>query len=315
MNKFKIGVSSCLLGNKVRYDGGHQLDRWITGVLSNYVEFVPVCPEVECGLGIPREAMRLVGNAEDYRLLTNKTGIDHTARMLDWSDGRLEELADADLCGFIFKKGSPSNGLERVKIYNEKGMPVGNGSGIFAKNFLKKFPYLPVEEDGRLHDPNLRENFIESIFTMKRWREAMDSGCSQSKLMKFHTNHKLLLFSHNEAIYRKMGKLVANHEQLPQEKLCHEYFQLLIKAMKLKPTVKKHINVMQHVMGYFKKDLSPDEKQELLEVFDNYREELVPLIVPITLLNHYVRKYKKDYLKQQLYLNPHPIELKLRNHV
>lgn len=315
MDRFKIGVSSCLLGNKVRYDGGHKHDRWITGVLGEYVEFVPVCPEMECGLGIPREAMRLVGDAEDHRLVTRKTGIDHTDRMLNWAEEKLDELEGQKLCGFIFKKGSPSSGMERVKIYGENGMPAASGSGIFAEMFMERFPHLPVEEDGRLNDPRLRENFIESIFTMKRWREAMSSGCTQKKLVEFHTSHKMLIFSHNENGYRKMGKIVANHEQFSDEEVCERYFELLLSAMKLKPTVKKHVNVMQHIMGYFKKELSPDEKQELLEVIDQYRDGLVPLIVPITLLNHYVRKYDKDYLKKQWYLNPHPIELKLRNHV
>ncbi|WP_027178634.1 YbgA family protein [Maridesulfovibrio bastinii] len=314
MSKFKIGVSSCLLGNKVRYDGGHQLDRWITDELGAYVEFVPVCPEVECGLGIPREALRLVGSIENYRLMTQKTGIDITDKMSFWSESKLEELQKENLCGFIFKRKSPSSGMERVKIYNPQGMPVNKGVGIFAKMFMEKFPTLPVEEDGRLHDPILRENFIESIFTMQRWRETVEPEFSIKKLMKFHTNHKLLIFSHHESTYRQMGKLVANHDKQDDSDVCGQYFLLLSKALKYKPTIKKHINVLQHIMGYFKKDLSQDEKSELLEVFENYRKELVPLIVPVTLLNHYVRKYDKDYLKKQYYLNPHPIELKLRNH-
>lgn len=315
MNKFSIGVSSCLLGNKVRYDGGHQLDRWITDELGKYVDFVPVCPEVECGLGIPREALRLVGTPEDYRLITQKTGIDYTDQMSIWAKRKVEELKTEQLCGFIFKRKSPSSGMERVKIYSPQGTPVNKGVGIFAKIFMNEFINLPVEEDGRLHDPGLRENFIESIFVMKRWRESLNSGISIKKIMDFHTSHKLLLFAHHEKTYREMGKVVANHDNKNIDELYSTYFNLLTKILKFKPTIKKHINVMQHVMGYFKNDLTSDEKKELLEILDNYRNELVPLIVPITLLNHYVRKYEKQYLKGQWYLSHHPVELKLRNHV
>ena len=312
--KIRIGLSTCLLGENVRYDGGHKRDRFVTDTLGQFLEFVPVCPEMECGLGVPRESMRLVGDLESPRLVTNRTKIDHTERMVDWARNRVKELEKENLCGFIFKSNSPSSGMERVRVYSEKGMPVRKGVGMFARIFMDHFPLLPVEEDGRLHDIRLRENFIERIFALKRWREIMGNKRSRGKLVTFHTQHKLLLLSHSPKHAGAMGKLVAKAKQLPQGELYSEYQDLLMQALKLKTTIKKNINVLQHMMGYFKKQLSSDEKQELLETIDRYREGYVPLLVPITLVKHYVRKYDQPYLKQQIYLNPHPIELKLRNH-
>jgi uncharacterized protein YbgA (DUF1722 family)/uncharacterized protein YbbK (DUF523 family) len=308
-----IGVSSCLLGNKVRYDGGHKHDRYITGQLGQYFKFIPVCPEVECGLSIPREAMRLIGDPEAPRLVTNKTGVDHTDRMNEWAENKVNQLAQEDLCGFIFKSKSPSSGMERVKVYDKNKMPHAIGVGLFARAFMNRFPLLPVEEEGRLHDLPLRENFIESVFVYRRWRDTLRAHTVHS-LVIFHTEHKLLLRSHSEKHYRELGRIVAKAGKLATEDLFNSYQEKLMAAMKLKPTVKKHINVLMHMMGYFKKMLSGDEKQELLEVIERFRKNYVPLIVPITLMNHYVRKYQEPYLQQQYYLNPHPTELKLRNH-
>ncbi|MBT8406406.1 MAG: DUF523 and DUF1722 domain-containing protein [Deltaproteobacteria bacterium] len=312
--KIRIGLSTCLLGENVRYDGGHKRDRFVTDTLGQFLEFVPVCPEMECGLGVPRESMRLVGDPESPRLVTNRTKIDHTERMVDWARNRVKELEKENLCGFIFKSNSPSSGMERVRVYSEKGMPERKGVGMFARIFMDHFPLLPVEEDGRLHDIRLRENFIERIFALKRWREIMGNKRSRGKLVTFHTQHKLLLLSHSPKHAGAMGKLVAKAKHLPQGELYSAYQDLLMQALKLKTTIKKNINVLQHMMGYFKKQLSGDEKQELLETMDQYREGYIPLIVPITLIKHYVRKYDQPYLKQQVYLNPHPVELKLRNH-
>lgn len=309
----RIGVSSCLLGNKVRFDGGHKHDRYITGTLGNYFEFVPVCPEVECGLSIPREAMRLVGDPESPRLMTNKTGVDLTDKMNNWASNRVSELAEENLCGFIFKSKSPSSGMERVKVYDKNNVPRAIGVGLFARAFKERFPLLPVEEEGRLHDIVLRENFIESVFVYQRWRETVANATAKS-LVTFHTRHKLLLRSHSEKHYRELGRIVAQAGTLDPEDLFTIYQENLMAAMKLKPTVKKHVNVLMHMMGYFKKVLSADEKQELLEVIERFRNQYVPLIVPITLMNHYVRKYNEPYLKDQYYLTPHPTELKLRNH-
>lgn len=315
MSTIRLGISTCLLGEPVRYDGGHKRDRFITDTLGQYVEFVPVCPETECGLGIPRESMHLAGNPASPRLVTTRTKVDHTDRMVAWARKRLEELEQEDLCGFIFKSDSPSSGMERVRVYSDKGMPERKGVGIFARMFMEHFPLLPVEEEGRLHDPKLRENFIESIFTLKRWRDLLKDHPTRGKLVAFHTEHKLLILSHSPKHNQLMGKLVAGAKQIPPGKLYREYEALFVAALMVKTTVKKNTNVLQHMMGYFKKELSPDEKQELIEVIDGYHEGLAPLIVPITLLRHYVRKYDQPYLKEQVYLNPHPVELKLRNHV
>jgi uncharacterized protein YbgA (DUF1722 family)/uncharacterized protein YbbK (DUF523 family) len=315
LTKIRLGISSCLLGEKVRYDGGQKLDHFITETLGKFVEFVPVCPEVECGLGIPREAMHLSSSPEGPRLVTIRTQVDHTERMRTWAQKRVVELEQEDLCGFIFKSDSPSSGMERVKIYSPKGMADKTGVGLFAQEFMQHYPLLPVEEEGRLHDPGLRENFLESIFTMKRWRETRALGTKRGHLVDFHTRHKLLIMSHSPKHYGILGKLVAQMKEIPLPEMYERYQTLLMEALRLKTTIKKNANVLLHVMGYFKKNLSPAEKEELLRIVNNYQKGYIPLIVPVTLLNHYMWKYDKTYLKSQYYLDPHPLELKLRNHV
>lgn len=312
--KLRLGVSACLLGEAVRYDGQHKHDRYLTDTLGRHVEFVGVCPEVECGLPVPREAMRLVGDPENPRLLTVHSGIDHTGRMQAWARKRVSELEQENLCGFIFKSNSPSSGMERVKVYNEHGMSSKNGIGMFARTFMQHFPLLPVEEEGRLHDPVLRENFIESIFTLKRWRDLLNGNPASGDLVEFHARHKLLLLAHSQKISRDMGRLVAEAGKLPLGDILKEYEELLLAAVRKRATERNHVNVLQHIMGYFKKMLSCDEKQELLEIIERYRDGFVPLIVPVTMLRHFVRKYQIEYLRGQWYLEPHPLELKLRNH-
>jgi uncharacterized protein YbgA (DUF1722 family)/uncharacterized protein YbbK (DUF523 family) len=311
----KLGVSACLLGEKVRFDGGHKHNRYITEVLGQFFDFIPVCPEYECGLGIPRETMRLSGDANYPRLITNKNHIDHTDKMLSWSAKRLDELEKEDLCGFIFKKDSPSSGLHRVKVYNDKGHPVKNGRGLFAAEFTKRFPRIPVEEEGCLNDSSLRENFIERVFAMKRWREALQRRRTVGNLVDFHTREKMLIMSHSQERYREMGRLVATAKTRKTVDIYRSYEALLFKALDLKGTVSKHTNVLMHILGFFKKQLSTDEKKEVLELIQSYRSGYLPLIVPITLINHFVRKYRQPYLSKQTYLNPHPIDLQLRNHV
>jgi len=315
MENIKLGISTCLLGENVRYDGGHKLDRFLTETLGQYVEYVPVCPEVECGLPIPRESMHLEGNPDSPRLVTSRTKQDMTERMVNWAKKRIVELEGEDLGGFIFKSDSPSSGMERVRVYNEKGMPVKKGVGMFARIFMEHFPLLPVEDEGRLNDPKLRENFIERIFTLRRWRELLAKKESRGNVVDFHTRHKLLILSHSPRHYQIVGKLVAKAKEIPLKGLFQQYQTLLMEALRSKTTPKKNANVLMHMMGYFKEQLSSDEKQELLEVIEHYRQEYIPLIVPMTLMNHYVRKYDQPYLKQQVYLNPHPLELQLRNHV
>jgi len=315
MEKIKLGISTCLLGEKVRYDGGHNLDRFLTDTLGKFVEYVPVCPEVECGLPIPRESMHLQGDPESPRLVTSRTKQDMTERMLSWAKKRVFELEKEDLYGFIFKSDSPSSGMERVRVYNEKGMPVKKGIGMYARIFMEHFPLLPVEDEGRLHDPKLRENFIERIFTLKRWREGLLKKDSRGNLVDFHAQHKLLILSHSPKHCQIMGKIVAKAKEIPLKDLYQQYQDILMEALKSKTTPKKNANVLMHMMGYFREQLSSDEKKELLEVINNYRQEVFPLIVPITLINHYVRKYDQPYLNQQVFLNPHPLDLQLRNHV
>jgi uncharacterized protein YbgA (DUF1722 family)/uncharacterized protein YbbK (DUF523 family) len=315
MEKIKLGISTCLLGENVRYDGGHKLDRFLTETLGQYVDYVPVCPEVECGLPIPRESMHLEGDPDSPRLVTSRTKQDMTDRMVRWAKKRVVNLEKQDLCGFIFKSNSPSSGMERVKVYDRKGVPAKKGVGIFARVFMDVFPLIPVEDEGRLNDPEIRENFIERIFALKRWRETLARKESRGNLVDFHTRHKLLILSHNPKHYQTMGKLVAKAKDFPLKELYEQYQALLMEALQLKTTPRKNSNVLMHMMGYFREELSSDEKKELLEVIENYRREVLPLIVPVTLMKHYVRKYDQPYLKEQVYLNPHPLELQLRNHV
>ncbi|SDU56489.1 YbgA family protein [Desulfobacula phenolica] len=314
LTPIKIGISSCLLGNKVRYDGGHSHDRFLTQTLGLFAEYVPVCPEVECGMPIPREAVRLVGTPENPKLVTQKTGQDKTRQMKDWIPARLKTLEQENLCGFIFKSKSPSSGLYRIRVYGDDGKVRKTGTGLFARAFTQHFPRVPVEEAGRLHDPELRENFIEAIFSLQRWRDLLKKNRTPGGLVDFHTRNKLLILSHNQDLYRKLGKLVAQGKTLDMNQLFDAYEKILLNSLKLKTTVKKNINVLHHILGYFKRNLTGSEKHELLTIIDQYRSGYVPLIVPITLIRHYVMKYDQPWLKIQTYLNPHPFELKLRNY-
>lgn len=313
----RLGVSTCLLGERVRYDGGHKHDRYVTDVLGAYVdEWVPVCPEVECGLPIPRESMRLVGDPENPRLIMPKSGRDQTERMQTWIEQKLPELATLDLNGFIFKKGSPSSGAWRVKVYDKNGVPSASGSGVFAGAFMKRFPYLPVEEEGRLHDLPLRENFIERLFAHARWLCLLDEDPTPGGLVRFHSSVKLALMAHSPAHYQELGRLVAKAGTLPWDELVDRYYAGYMTGMNVLATRGRHVNVLQHLMGYLKDDLSSEDKQELLSLFEDYREGLVPLVVPVTLLKHHLARHNvPDWVHIQTYLNPYPKELMLRNHV
>ncbi len=311
-DKPRIGISTCLLGENVRYDGGHQWDRYLTGTVGKFVEWVPVCPEVECGLPTPREALRQVGDPDDPRLVTSDTGRDLTERMEEFSHQRVRELEEKNLCGFIFKNRSPSSGMERVKVYDENGVPRSVGVGVFARIFMEHFPLVPVEEDGRLHDPDLRENFFENIFCFRDYRAVKETR-DVNDLIEFHARHKLQLMAHNPDTLKTMGQVVA-HCQEEKEDPYAEYEELLRETMREMPTRGKNTNVLHHMLGYFKEELTSHEKQEMLDIVRQYKKELVPLIVPVTLIRHYAEKYDKTYLNKQSYLSPHPLELKLRNH-
>lgn len=315
MEKIILGISACLLGKNVRYDGGHSHEHFLTDTLGQYIEYVPVCPEVECGLPVPREAMRLEGNPDSLRLMTINTRQDMTDRLKKWADLRVIELEKNNLCGFVFKSKSPSSGMERVKVYNENGVPAKKGVGLFARIFMEHFALLPVEDEGRLCDPILRDNFIERIFVFKRWRDLLTRKRSPGGLIDFHTAHKLIILAHSPGHYKTAGQLLAKAKTIPIKELYGQYQTILMEALKLKATPKKNANVLMHMMGYFKKQLSPGEKAELLEVIDNHRNGCLPLIAPITLINHYARKYDQPYLREQIYLHPHPLELQLRNHI
>jgi uncharacterized protein YbgA (DUF1722 family)/uncharacterized protein YbbK (DUF523 family) len=314
MEKVKIGISACLTGKKVRYDGSGKQDHYITDTLGQYFDFMPVCPEVEYGLPVPREPMHLAGVPENPRLVTIRTGIDHTEGMKKWAGERLRELDKQKLCGFIFKSRSPSSGMKGVKVYDEKGAPHASGVGIFAAAFMKKFPLIPVIDEGRLNDPGLREAFVEKVFVFHRWLQFLKKGGSKKDLLDFHTNHKLLMLAHSRRHATILGRHIAGSKHYAGQ-LNRVYIETMMEGITLPATTKKHTNVLSHVMGYFKKLLTYDEKQELIEIIDNYYNGLIPLIVPITLLNHYVRKYDEPYLKKQVYLNLSHVELMMRNHV
>jgi uncharacterized protein YbgA (DUF1722 family)/uncharacterized protein YbbK (DUF523 family) len=302
----------------VRYDGGHKLDRYLHEVLGRFVRWVPVCPEVECGLGVPREPMRLVGDSSAPRLLTVRSGVDLTARMEAWARTRAAELEAEDLRGFVFKSGSPSSGLRSVKVYDEKGNPSRRGVGIFARAFTERFPLVPVEDEGRLNDAGIRENFLERVYAFHRWRAFERGDGSLGGLVAFHTVHKLLLMSHDPRAPAALGSLVAGARARGAGRLrslLAEYGAGFMATLSREATVKKNVNVLQHAMGYFKRNLGADEKDELLEVIAQYHRGLVPLVVPLVLLRHYVRKFGEPYLARQVWLDPHPAELALRNHV
>jgi len=314
-DEIRIGISSCLLGHNVRYDGGHKKDSLVTGALAHFMTFVPVCPEVEVGMPVPRPSLRLVRLGGDTRLLDPKHGVDHTEAMRSWSEERVPELSKLDLSGYILKKDSPSCGMERVKVYSEKGPGVRNGVGLFARELMRQLPLLPVEEEGRLNDPPLRENFIERVFAYRRLRALLASRWTVGDLVRFHTAEKLLLLAHEPEAYRSLGRLVARAKQLPRADVESSYGEAFMNGLRKLATKGKNANVLLHMAGYFKDKLGPEEKAELQETIADYRRGFVPLVVPLTLLRHYVRRHGSTYLEGQVYLEPHPKELMLRNHV
>jgi uncharacterized protein YbgA (DUF1722 family)/uncharacterized protein YbbK (DUF523 family) len=311
----KIGVSTCLLGKPVRFDGGHKLDRFLTDTLGAYVKFVPACPEVELGLGTPRETLRLRRSGDTVRLVFGKTGEDITTRMRTYSEKRVRRLAGEDLSGYVLKKDSPSCGMERVKVYGDSGPGARDGRGIYAQVLLERFPNLPVEEEGRLNDARLRDNFVERIFAYRRVRDLFSGRWTMGDLVRFHTAHKLALLAHQPAAYQSLGRLVAHAKARPRAGVAEEYETFFMRALKKLATRRTHANVLQHIAGHFKKQLDKESKAELQSVIADYHRGLVPLIVPITLMRHYVRLHAVGYLSGQVYLEPHPKELMLRNHV
>lgn len=317
--KLRLGVSACLLGQEVRYDGQHKRDAFVVDVLGELVEWVPVCPEVEVGMGVPREPVRLVGGPEAPRLVAERSGDDHTDAMRRWARGRVEELAALDLGGFVLKKDSPSCGLERVRVHPARGGPPRRaGSGLFARALVERMPLLPVEEEGRLLDPALRESFVERIFAYARWRSARARGMRRGDLVAFHAAHKLSLMAHSPAAYRALGALVGSLSKGPIGKRVEEYGRGFMQALRVPATRGRHANVLLHMLGYFRGLLPPADREELAEAVADFARGLVPLVVPLTLFRHHVRHHRGAHgiawLAGQTYLDPDPEELMLRNH-
>jgi uncharacterized protein YbgA (DUF1722 family)/uncharacterized protein YbbK (DUF523 family) len=323
----RVGISACLLGERVRYDAGHKRDAFLTEVLGRHVEWVEVCPEVEAGFGTPREPMHLVltraavrgrgepFSAEDLSLVVTKTGTDVTEQLRRYAARKVTFLATQRLCGFVLKKDSPSCGMERVKVHTAGSPPERGGRGLFAHALIAALPNMPIEEEGRLCDLRLRENFIERVFAYQRLRTLFDGRWTPGDLVRFHSAHKLMLMAHSPVAYRSLGQLVAAAGARPRADLEREYASAFMSALRTVTTPRRHANVLHHMLGYLKTALDAKDKAELLELIDEHRQERVPLIVPLTLMRHHVRRHRVAYLEGQIYLEPHPRELSLRNHV
>jgi uncharacterized protein YbgA (DUF1722 family)/uncharacterized protein YbbK (DUF523 family) len=311
----RVGVSTCLLGEEVRFDGGHKRDRFLTDVLAEHFSFVPVCPEVEAGMGIPREPVRLVSVDGEHRMVGVKSRNDHTDSMVRYARRRVREIARLDLDGYVLKKGSPSCGMERVKVYTEAGMPSTSSAGLFARELMEQLPLLPVEEEGRLCDARLRENFIVRVFAYRRQRALFAGRFSRGALVAFHAREKLLVLAHSPKAEKELGRLVADAKSLGNAAVARAYPEIFMRALARPASPARHTNVLQHMLGHFKKRLGSEERARLAASIEDYRQGLVPLVVPITLFRHYVELLDIGYLADQTYLAPHPRELMLRNHV
>ncbi len=314
-NKIPVGISSCLLGERVRYDGGHKKHSYIVDTLGEYFSFRPFCPEVAIGMGIPRETIRLVEHGGTIRIrgVKNKL-LDVTEKLTDCANQQLGW--QSQLCGYIVKKDSPSCGMERVKVYREEhpdSPPEKKGSGQYTRVMKENLPWLPVEEEGRLGDPALRENFIQRVFIMQRWRQMQASGLSWKALTEFHARHKLIYYSHNQEMARELGRELSESHVEDIESYAGRYLHEMMRLLAIVATPANHVNTLEHVRGYLKKHLDADDKRELSESIENYRQGLLPLIVPITLLRHHFRKYPDPYIEDSYYLQPHPGELMLLN--
>jgi len=314
-NSIKVGISACLMGEEVRYNGGHKHSPLCTRDLSRYFEFVSVCPEVSIGLGIPRKPIRLVGNPADPDVVEVDNPEHHVTEPLKaFSREKVEELGD--LCGYIFIKGSPSCGLFRVKVYNDKGYPQEEmGRGVYARAVTDRYPLLPVEEAGRMQDAVLRENFITRVFAYRNWRDLCEGGLTAAKLIDFHSRYKYTLMAHNPQSFTELGRLLADAGSQEPEVLGEKYFELLMESLTRKASRKSNTNVLMHLQGYLKNDLSSAEKAKLGEVIDQYRKGIIPLIVPVTLLRNYFNTYPNEYIDRQSYLEPYPDDLSLRNQI
>ena len=310
-----VGISSCLLGNKVRYDGGHKRSKYCLNVLSECFDLTPFCPEVAIGLSTPREPIRLVGSADSPRVVGVKNpDLDVTDQLIAYANTVSEN--QKSLCGYILMKGSPSCGMERVKVYHENGMPNEAGSGAYAAQIMRNNPALPVEEDARLNDPVLRENFITRVFVYSSWQEEVMQSPSLHEVIQFHSRHKYQLMAHSYEGYKQLGRYLA--DEAPKKELdevLSEYILALMTHLKNRASRKSHTNTLMHIMGYLKRDVDADTKQDLLEAIEQYRSSQVHLVVPLTLLKHYLKRHGSEYIQSQAYLDPYPHELGLRNYI
>lgn len=316
--KLRIGVSSCLLGHEVRFDGGHKRNLFLLEGLGPLVEWVPVCPEVELGLGTPRSTLRLERSDPDgeVRLWMPREERDLTRAMRAFSTRRARSLAPERLSGYVFKKDSPSCGLHAVKVYGAKGGAVRNGTGFFAEAVAARFPSLPVEEEGRLQDARLRENFVSHVLAYHRWQELEEAGPTRAAMMRFHQLHKFILMARSHEGMRRLGRLLGTSDRrTPARALARSYLQEFTRVMRRVPTTRTHTNVLQHLAGFVSRALEPEDRSELTETIEQYRLEQVPLIVPMTLIRHWVRKQREPYLSEQVYLYAHPHELMLLNRI
>jgi uncharacterized protein YbgA (DUF1722 family)/uncharacterized protein YbbK (DUF523 family) len=312
----RVGVSACLLGGRVRFDGGHKRDRYLTDVLGESLEWLPVCPEIELGMGIPRPVIQLRGAGAGERLVERESGHDWTASMRSYSDERVSELADRGLDGFILKKDSPTCGMTRVRVYGPKGgMPRRTGVGHFAQALARGLPDLPREEEGRLNDPHLRERFIEEIFCHNRWRVLVARGLNRRRLIAFHEAHKMLVLAHDEPSYRRLGRTVGSFGTISDEEVYQTYRRDFVTAFRQPTTIARHVNVLEHLFGHMKKQVSRVEKSEVSASIEDFRAGRIPLVAVISLLKFLVASHDVEYVRGQLYLEPHPLELMLRNHV
>ncbi|QUE73977.1 DUF523 and DUF1722 domain-containing protein [Stutzerimonas stutzeri] len=309
----KVGISACLLGEPVRFNGGHKESRLCSETLARHFEFVPVCPEVAIGLGTPRQPIRLVGDPDQPRAVGSvHAELDVTDALSAYGRQVATELHD--ICGFVLMQKSPSCGMERVKVYQANGHPIeGGGSGLFAHALMQARPDLPIEEDGRLNDPVLRENFLTRIFAYAEWQRLVASGVTRKALVEFHSRYKYQLMATDPVQYKALGRLVATVGKQPLEAFAPSYFSQLMEALKKTASRGTHTNVLQHLSGYLKRDLGTQDKQELQRLIDQYREGVVPLVVPMTLLKHHFRRHPDRYVATQVYLQPHPEDLSLRN--
>jgi len=309
----KLGISSCLIGNLCRYDGAHSKDAFVFNILQKYFEIVPYCPE-DMIFGSPRETIRLVKDNGSIKVTTSDGSKDVTKKLDDISITCAKQIAKDDICGFILKSKSPTCGMERVKVYQEKsGLSVKDGVGLFAKRIKEFYPYLPLEEEGRLNDPWLKENFLMQIFAYKDLHEFLNKNPSINELVEFHTSYKYLIYAKSQEFYKELGNIVANHKKEPIEKILDEYKDSFLKAINEKSTINKTYNVLLHIFGYFKKHISKEEKELLLITMDEYKDGIVPLITIVKMFNIFIGRYDMEYLKKQKFLNPYPKELALRS--